>query len=308
MYFVEQTKGLKMLKNFDFLLFTVVLVLSFIGFLVVKSATLSRVDGGTRIMVSQIIGLTIGVVLAVFISTIDYKEFRTLGTLFYIFSIFLLVAVLFIGTGDSLGSRSWIKLGSFSFQPSEIAKITYILVISIFLERIQEGSKDHRRNIIKLLVYTFIPIALIIAEHDFGTMAVFLFIFFVMVFICGINYKYIFIMIGTFLMTTPLLWFFVLNDKRKDRILVFLNPEKDPLGAGFNVMRSKMAIGSGQLFGKGLFHGIQTQNSVVPVKESDFIVSVIGEELGFVMVAAILVLIFFILLLSFFITDIYYSI
>ncbi|MFZ5985961.1 MAG: FtsW/RodA/SpoVE family cell cycle protein, partial [Bacillota bacterium] len=91
-------------------------------------------------------------------------------------------------------------------------------------------------------------------------------------------------------------WFFVLNEKRKDRIRVFFNPELDPLGSGWNVIRSKMAIGSGQIFGKGLFKGIQTQNSSVPVKESDFIFSVVGEELGFVGAVIILVLVFFILM------------
>ena len=117
-----------------------------------------------------------------------------------------------------------------------------------------------------------------------------------MVFICQIKYKYIIYSISAFLLTTPFIWEYALNDNRRKRILVFLNPNLDQQGSGYNVIRSKMAIGSGQLFGKNLFHGIQTQNSAVPVKESDFIFSVIGEELGFIGSLLIVLLITFILL------------
>jgi rod shape determining protein RodA len=117
-----------------------------------------------------------------------------------------------------------------------------------------------------------------------------------LIFICGIAYKYLVTLLSVFLLSTPLMWFFVLNKERKDRIKVFLNPELDPLGAGYNVIRSKMAIGSGQIYGKGLLKGIQTQNRSVPVSESDFIFSVVGEELGFIGAIIIILLICFILM------------
>ena len=104
-------------------------MISFIGLLIAKSATLTRLDGGNKIMTMQIISLIIGIVFAFILSTIDYKDFKKLGIVLYFVSVILLVAVLVIGTGDSLGSRSWIKISSFSFQPSEIAKIAYIMVI-----------------------------------------------------------------------------------------------------------------------------------------------------------------------------------
>lgn len=170
-----------------------------------------------------------------------------------------------------------------------------MIIISIFLERISE-DKTKKTNVLKLIIYSMLPIALVIIQKDFGTTMVFMFIFFVMLFIYGIKYKYILISFWVCLMTTPFFWFFILNEKRKDRIRFFLNPELDPLGAGFNVSRSKMAIGSGQIYGKELFRGIQTQNSSVPVNESDFIFSVIGEELGFIRCVIIISLIFFILL------------
>ncbi len=296
MYSVEKSKDFNFVKKFDYILFSTVILISFIGLLIAKSATLTRLDGGNKIMTMQIISLIIGIVFAFILSTIDYKDFKKLGIVLYFVSVILLVAVLVIGTGDSLGSRSWIKISSFSFQPSEIAKIAYIMVISIFLERIYEGQKNKTQNIIKLIVYSLILISFVIIQKDFGTSLVFLFIFLIMVFICQIKYKYIIYSISAFLLTTPFIWEYALNDNRRKRILVFLNPNLDQQGSGYNVIRSKMAIGSGQLFGKNLFHGIQTQNSAVPVKESDFIFSVIGEELGFIGSLLIVLLITFILL------------
>ncbi|MCX7921316.1 MAG: rod shape-determining protein RodA [Clostridia bacterium] len=299
MYFVEKTKGINLIKRFEYPLFIAVLVLSLIGMLVLSSAVFTKQDGAS-IMKMQTIGLCIGIVLSLIISAIDYKDFKTLGFVFYIFSICLLILVLVIGTGDQLGSRSWFRLGGVSFQPSEIAKITFIIVISVFLERIKEGNAD-RKNIIKLGIYSIIPIALVVAQKDFGTTLVFIFIFFVMIFICGVPYKYILTLLGIFFASLPFVWMFVLNDKRKERILTFISPERDPQGAGFNVLRSKMAIGSGQIYGEGLFKGIQTQSGGVPVKESDFIFSVVGEELGFIGATVIIVLVFFILLRSIYI-------
>ncbi len=202
--------------------------------------------------------------------------------------------MLVFGTGDNLGSRSWINIKGFSFQPSELAKIAFIMVISIFLERISEGQKKY--NIIKLLAYSAFLMGLVVAQKDFGTTAVFIFMFFVMLFICKLPYKYIFMMIGGLMAAAPFMWFFVLNDERKGRIISFIFPELDPQDSGFNVLRSKYAIGSGQLTGKGLFEGVQTQNSMVPVKDSDFIFSVIGEELGFIGAAVVVFLVFFILI------------
>ncbi|MDP4179786.1 MAG: FtsW/RodA/SpoVE family cell cycle protein [Bacillota bacterium] len=294
MYFVEKTKGENIIKNFDYLLFLAVLALSIIGFLVVRSATLTRADGGARIMISQIAGMVIGVTLALIMSYIDYKDFKLFGSGLYIISIVLLVIVLKFGTGQDLGSSSWLNLGFVQMQPSEVAKVAFIMVISIFLERILEDRQ--KGNFIKLAGYSSLIIALVLAEKDFGTSIVFFFMFFMMLFICKLPYKYIFGMIGAMIPVSFIMWFFVLNDKRKSRIISFLYPEADPLNSGFNVLRSKYAIGSGQFWGKGLFQGIQTQNSMVPVKESDFIFSVIGEELGFIGAIIVILLIFFIII------------
>lgn len=294
MYFVEKTKGLNIVKNFDYLLFSAVLLLSTLGFLVVRSATLTRADGGFRIAVSQLAGLVMGITLALIMSSIDYKDFKLFGSGLYVVSVILLIVVLKFGSGDELGSRSWIDLGFVTVQPSEIAKVAFIMVASIFLERILEGQG--RGNIIKLIIYSSIIIGLVVMQKDFGTSMVFVSIFLVMLFVCRVPLKYFISMFAASIPVGLIMWFFVLNDKRKARIISFLYPELDPLGSGFNVLRSKYAIGSGQLWGKGLFEGIQTQNNMVPVKESDFIFSVIGEELGFVGSVVIVFLLLFILL------------
>ena len=295
MYFVEESKKLSFFKHFDYWLFITVIVLSCIGLLVVRSATLTGVESGLRIMTVQIVSFLLGVVLCLIISRIDYKDIKTLGIFIYVVSIVLLLLVLIIGTGDQWGSRSWIKFMSFSFQPSEIAKIAFIVVAAAFLEKLREEPGNRKAAIFKLVLSITLPVGLIAAERDFGTVVVFSCIFLVMLFVYGVKYKYFFMGLGSFLATAPFIWFWVLNNARRNRILVFLNLKNDALGAGYNVSRSKMAIGSGQLWGKGLFHGIQTQNSIVPVKESDFIFSVIGEELGFIGAIIVAMLVFFLL-------------
>lgn len=298
MYFVEKTRGENLVKQFDYTLFIVVLAISVIGLVVLDSATKVMPNGinGSTIMRTQIISMILGIIVSLVVSSIDYKDFKYFGILLYIMMTGLLLLVLFKGFGQNLGSTSWLKIpGLGQVQPSEMAKITFVIVAAIFLERIKDGNKD-KKNYLKLAFYAAIPIGLVIAQHDYGTSLVFIFIFFIMLFICGIPYKYILALLGMLVSSFPFIWFYVLNEKRKDRIRVFLSPELDPLNAGFNVIRSKTAIGSGQLYGKGLFEGIQTQHNGVPVKESDFIFSVIGEELGFIGCAVIILLMLFILL------------
>lgn len=302
MYFVEKTKGTNYVKQFDYLLFAAVLLLSFIGIAVLKSAIGETGISGTWL--KQIICLAIGIVLAITISAIDYKDFKTLGIILYIVSIVLLVLVLLIGK-EVHGSKSWLKVPLIGqFQPSELAKVAFTVVLPVFFERLKDGQQIVK-NVIKLIIYTAIPIILVLLQRDIGTTMVFIFAFVVMLFIYGIPYKYFFIALGTFAATAPVLWFLVIPEKFphiKERFLTFIFPETDLQGNGLQVFRSKMTIGSGQLFGKGLFHGLQTQNSSsvvssfnVPEKQTDFIFSVIGEELGFVGSMFIIAIILFIL-------------
>lgn len=296
MYFVEKTGGISFIRRFDFILFTSVLILSIIGLIVLESAT-RTMPNGDRIMLVQSISVMLGVVLAIIVSAIDYKVYKALGIIFYCISTPLLVYVIFRGFGQELGSSSWIVLpGGLTVQPSEIAKITFIIAVSKYLEKIKEEKK--KIDYLKLLVVASIPILLILMQPDYGTAMVFIFTLLIMLFVWGIKYKYLFMMSGAFLLSTPFAWIFLLNDARKKRIIEFIFPGSDPLGSSLQVERAKMAIGSGRLFGNGIGGGIQTQNvsSGVPVKESDFIFTVIGEELGFIGSSIVIIIIFVILL------------
>lgn len=294
MYYVEKTKDFNFFKNFDYILFLTFMALSVIGIIVFSSAVKSM-NSSMRMIMVQSGSMVIGMVFFFILSMIDYKDFKTLGFLIYFFTLALLVLVLVKGTGDELGSRSWIEIMGFSLQPAEFAKITFILVASIFLERIYDSTKDRAANITKFIIYSAIPIGLVVAQKDFGTSMVFVFVFFVLIFACGLKYKYIFALIGAGAAFAPVAWQF-LNETRRNRIIVFLyslifNTDLDPTKYGYNVKKSKIAIGSGQIFGKGLYNGFQTQNNGVPVKESDFIFSVVGEELGFIGAMVIITLV-----------------
>jgi len=295
MYFVEKTKGLSFLKQFDYLLFITVLIMTIGGIFVLGSAT-NTMSNGSIIMFKQIVSIGLGVITALVISTIDYKDFKILGIVFYIISIGLLVYVMFKGTGDTAwGSKSWMTVPLIgSVQPSELAKIAMIIILSVYFEKIKESQGN--KNEMKIIIFSLIPLAFVLKQPDYGTGMVFIFIIAIMVFISGMKYKYI---LGIIIAAIPLsafTWFFLLNEKRKDRLRVFLNPGIDAQGSGYQVTQSIRTTGSGQLLGKGLFHGIQTQHGNVPVRESDFIFTVIGEELGFVGAVVFLLLIFMLLL------------
>jgi len=302
MYFVEKTKGINYVRQFDFLLFAAIFLLSILGIAVLKSAI--GEPGLSKTLIKQILCLIVGIVLALTISSIDYKDFKTIGFVFYIVSIILLVLVLVSGDEEN-GSLSWLTVPIIgTFQPSELAKVAFTVVLPVFFERLKEGQQTGK-NIIKLAVYAAFPIALVILQRDIGTAMVFIFAFIVMLFIYGIPYRYFLMALGMFAAAAPILWFFVIPEKFphiKDRILTFVFPETDLLDTGWQVSRSKMTIGSGQLFGKGLFHGLQTQNSssavssyYIPEKQTDFIFSVIGEELGFIGSMFVIAIVLFIL-------------
>ena len=201
------------------------------------------------------------------------------------------------GTGlEEVGSKSWLLLpGGISFQPAEVAKITFIIMVADLLEK---SGRPGRYNLLKLALVAAIPVALVMMQPDYGRRCVFV-ILASMLYIWGIRYRYILISAGAAVAALPVVWFFFLKDdkERMARITEFLFPGHDPSGASYQVLKAKMAIGSGRLFGSGLGKGIQTQNPVegIPVKESDCIFAVIGEELGFIGTCLIVVLVSIIL-------------
>ncbi len=275
---MKKTKNFKY-ADLDFSLIIVSILCTVFGIIMLSSAV-HTMDGGGKYIVIQSIAAIIGLVMMLIFATIDYENLGNLTKLIFICSILMLIIVLVIGTGrEEVGSKSWIRFGPIGIQPSEFVKIGFIITFSKHAA-IVKNNINKPLNVLLLCLHLFIILALILLQPDFGTAMVFIVIFAGIIFVSGISYKYIISAIATVVAAIPVAWFFLLKDYQKNRILVFLNPESDPLGNGYHVIQSKIAIGSGGFFGKGLFQGTQTQLGYLPVKHTDFIYAVIGEELG----------------------------
>lgn len=275
---IKRDKNNSFSKKFDmFFCFSVALCI-ILGLLAIASATKSLETPKYIIVQAAAVILGVGVIIAgVHLNLSALSKFSP-----YIigFNVILLIVVLLIGQGDEVGTRGWIRFGSIGIQPAEIVKVTFIFTYAWHINSVKEKINDPK-TLLLLLAHAAVIVFLILLQPDYGTAMVFITITIIMLFIAKISWKYILGAGGVFALSAPILWFFVLKDFQKDRFFAFLNPEADPLGAGYHVTQSKIAIGSGQIFGKGLFSGIQTQLGHLPEKQTDFVFAVIGEELGF---------------------------
>lgn len=278
----------RILKNIEWGILVCVIFLIIIGIIALYSATQ---ETSKEELKKQLIWLAVSIPIMVFIIWIDYEVIAKISPIFYGIFLILLVAVLF--TESINGATSWFNIGGFSFQPSEFAKIFVILTFSLVITKIQERGRDEISKPTKLflsLLIIAVPVLLIIKQPDYGTALAFLVATVCILFTAGIKKRYILGSILLIAIALPLLYFFILPEHAKTRIDVFLNPNLDPRGAGYNVIQSKLAIGSGGLFGMGLLKGNQTQLGYLYPKTTDFIFSVIGEEMGFIVTAGIVIL------------------
>jgi len=290
----------KLVKNIDYALVFAILVLICIGIIVVSSATHAPDTGDYGLVKRQIAWAVISLVAGFMVITIDYNTLGNLSYLFYIGSILFLLLVKVPGIGVVRGgARSWIDLGFSSLQPSEFAKIGIIISFAKFLEN-REEKLGTLKDIILPAVFVGVPLVLVLTEPDLGGAMVFLAIFTGMVYAAGISYKLILFGLAAGIAAIPPAWLFLLEEHQKTRLMVFINPGIDPLGGGYHVIQSMIAVGSGRLLGKGLYNGTQNKLNFLPAQHTDFIFSVLGEELGFV---GAVVLIFFLFLMLFRILD-----
>lgn len=276
-------------KNSDYLLIVCAVILVIIGIIGIYSAGYNSTDN-TEYQ-KQIIWFGIGLVVMGAVWLVDYNLLGKLSYAGYGVFLALLVAVLF--TIPINNATSWFDLGFFKFQPSELMKIVYILLLAKVLDKMDtKGKKQINKlpNLFAVLVIFIVPFLLILKQPDFGTAIVFAFITITMLFKAGVSYKYMLIGLAILVVLAPLVYNFVLSDYQQNRIKVFLNPELDPLDSGYNAIQSKIAIGAGKIFGTGLLQGTQTQFGYLPVKSSDFIFSAISEEMGFIASAGIVVI------------------
>ncbi len=269
----------RLIQNFDWVLLLILLVQAGISILNLYSATYPIRDmGGTEIFYKQIYWFLIGFAVLLLATTFNYYVLERLAYPVYFFSISLLILVLVVGKVMS-GSQRWLSLGPVSLQPSELVKIAMVLVLAKFFSERGEYREYRLRDLWQPFLLTALPCFLILKEPDLGTALFLALIAISMVLIAKVNWKSLVILVGISCLTAPLTWF-GLKEYQQKRVLSFLSPEMDPLGSGYHINQSKIAIGSGQFWGKGFLEGTQTRLHFLPEQHTDFAFSVLAEEWG----------------------------
>ena len=279
----------KMIKNIEWGILICCVILFIIGCISLYSATQETNFGELK---RQITWSCISIPIMLVAIGVDYNIIAKFSPVFYGIFIILLIAVLF--TESVNGATSWFSIAEgVKLQPSEFAKVFVIIFLAYVMSKVQERDKDQINKPLKLmgiLAVVVVPVLLIVKQPDYGTAIAFIIATTLMLFVGGIHKKYIITTIAIIVIAIPLLYQFILPEHAKTRIDVFLNPDLDPRGAGYNVIQSKLAIGSGKMFGMGLLKGNQTQLGFLHPKTTDFIFSVIGEEMGFIVAGSIIIL------------------
>lgn len=276
-------------RRFNPLPVAVVCFLLCISLLMIWSTSADR-HGSSPLMVKQLIFAGLGLFLLLIFLLVDYEFWQRIMLQLYIGGMLLLLAVCIMGH-TALGAQRWMSVGGFTFQPSEFFKLVAIILLAAFLSQYEDEQDP--KLLFKCLGYLLPALVLILLQPDLGTALVIVGIALGMFYLAGVSPWWLAGTVLAGLLAAP----FALHDYQKKRLLIFLNPDMDPQGAGWNITQSKIAIGSGGLLGKGLRQGSQTQLNYVPEHSTDFIFSAIGEELGF-LASLIIILLYFALLYS----------
>ncbi len=293
----------KLLKHINIYIPILVLLLIIIGLFVISSAT-GMADGNHQPFVrTQIAAVVLGIVLIILLLFVDYRIFKDYDIIIYALTIIMLGFIFVLGITVS-GGRRWLSIGPVNFQPSEVSKIFMILFLASYLDR-NRKNLDSLKDLFKSLLFIFPPFILIILQNDLGTALVLMFIFVVMYYGAGGKLKHILLVFGGgFLIVVLIITSHVifetplpfLQQYQLNRLIAFVNPNIDPFGIGYNIIQSKIAIGSGLITGRGFLSGTQTQLNFLPEKHTDFIFAVLGEEFGFIGVAVVLIIYLLLLL------------
>ncbi len=277
----------RLLAHFDWVLPGLVLLISGIGILNLYSAGYNLSAGRELLYVKQMFWILLGLIMMIIAFSVDYHIIMRHAYLIYAVTVFLLLLVFFYGNMTH-GSQRWLVLWGFSFQPSELMKLSIIIVMArYFNDNFEKGYK--LGNLTTLLIILGIPFLLIVKQPDLGTAMFLLILVFCMVIFVGVSRKFLICFISGGIVFTPLCWFLI-KDYQRERIVTFLNPERDPFGAGYHIIQSIIAIGSGGILGKGILKGTQTQLKFLPEQQTDFVFSVFAEEWGFLGVFFLLLL------------------
>lgn len=278
------------LYNISFSYVMFIVILAAIGIVMLYSAANGNWNPWA---INQLIRFGMGFAVMIVLALTDIKLLLRYAYIFYFITLILLVVVEVAGhTG--MGATRWINLGFIKLQPSEFMKIAMVLVLARYFHTSSLQSIESLRGIIPPLLMAIFPAFLIVLQPDLGTALMLIFTTAAMFFAVGVQiWKFVVVFIGG-LVTIPFAWHF-LHDYQQNRVLTFLNPERDPLGAGYHIIQSKIALGSGGVFGKGFLKGSQSHLNFLPEKHTDFIFTMLSEEFG--LVGAVLVVILNILIL-----------
>ena len=264
------------LRSLDYIMLICVLILG-----IISSFAMYSTDGGELLYHSEshIIRFVVFFTMMILISFVNIKTWHTFGYLFYLVVLALLIWASLFGITAS-GSQRWINLYFINLQPSELMKIAIIICFAKYYHRIQLSNVNRIKNIVIPILILFIPIALVIGQPDLGTAILIALSGIIVLWLAGVNIKYFFYSSLIFIISAPFVISF-LKPYQKLRILSFFDPGKDPLGAGYQIIQSKIAVGSGGLTGKGFLKGTQGYLEFLPEKHTDFIFTLFSEEFGF---------------------------
>jgi rod shape determining protein RodA len=268
-----------------------VLIISLVPILLAGLFTMNSFAGDNVFFSRQIIWITVSVAALFGLSFVDFKFLRRTGVVMtlYIMSV-LLLGFLFLTGAIFSGAQSWFNFGFFAFQPSEFGKLILIILLAKYFSRRHVEIKNIR-HILVSGIYAGLIFLLVLLQPDFGSAIIVGAIWLGMVFVSGISKKHLALVFGLAALAIGFLWGFVFEDYQKDRIMTFIHPLEDIQGAGYNAFQSKITVGSGEIFGKGLGYGTQSRLKFLPEFETDFIFAAFAEEWGFF--GVILLLLFY---------------
>ncbi len=292
-------------RNLGKLIWVLTLTITFLGLVTIYSASTHSTRVSQDVFYQQLICAAVGLTVMFLLSQFDYRKFYDMAYGIYAGSLICLGLVLTVGR-DILGAKRWLEIGFINFQPSELAKVAIIIALGRYFcgQRpthdfdVRTRREGLMKDLFIPLFMAVVPTLLVFKQPDLGTAILLFGIFLTMLYVSDIEQKYFLRFVVVCLLAVPLMWH-VLKPYQRDRLLVFLNPNIDPLGAGYTIIQSKIAVGSGMIFGKGWLAGEQNQLNFLPERHTDFIFAVIGEEWGLVGTIFLLACFYFLVMCCF---------
>lgn len=276
------------LKKLDWVLIAAVLLLVVFGLVTIYSIGINSEVPSTADFTKQAIAAGIGLILMTVLAMVSFRFWQSYAVVLYIVGFLLLLVVLIFGT-EVGGTRGWLAIGSYTFQPVEFVKLFLIVFLAHFFSS-RELELTKFKNILISGGAVVLFILLVVLQPDLGSAIMMLLIWLGLLFLSRVKRSHLTIIVVVILIVSIIGWFFFLADYQKDRLSTFVRPDQDPLGQGYNITQSIIAAGSGMWFGRGLGLGPQSQLNFLPTQETDFIFSVIAEELGLVGAGLVIIL------------------